>query len=555
MAQKSSFRSFLLVLIIAGLGYWLYELHKDNKKLFTLVDQFEFKRSATTEQKIVYKQVSAEAKSWCEAQSKIKDAVVQVFVQKALVDILQPFKAPTHVQSVGSGFFINQEGELITNHHVIDQARQGYIYINIPSLGKEQFPVEIVGTSPDRDLALLCLTSASKEKIKRKLGRINYLTFGDSDLVRRADEVMAVGFPLGQSLKFTGGIVSGRQDNLIQIDAPINPGSSGGPALNLDCEVVGINSSGIIEAQNVGYMIPSNVLTNILDDLRKVKLLKRPFLGVLYGPVTSALTDYLGNPSPGGLYVLDVYEDGPLHRAGIKKGDMIYQINGHQLDIYGELSWMDDKMSLINFIEQLKMGQKIKIVAYRNGERLDLDLMLDQVVSAPIRKIYPGYDTIDYEIIGMCIQELKLDHLRPLVAASPSLTKYAELKYQMKPALIITHIFNNEIMRMVNPGTIIKKVNGIRVRELDELRTALQESLKTGRVIIETNENGLIVLPLEQVLKEEQQNARDFYYQLTPGIKRLSENYIKQKEMEKKDEPKTAADDTQPVSAEAVPTA
>lgn len=555
MAQKSSFGSFLLFIILFGMAYWLYELQQENKKLFNLVAQGEYKTVPAAEPTIVYKQVSAASKSWGELQEKIKDCVVQIFVQKALVDILQPFKAPTHVHSTGSAFFINAEGELITNHHVIDQARPGYIYINVPSLGKEQFPVEIVGTSPDRDLALVRLTPESKARIEKKLGAIRFLTLGDSDLVRRADEVMAVGFPLGQSLKYTAGIVSGRQENLIQIDAPINPGSSGGPALNLNGEVIGINNSGVIEAQNVGYMIPSNVLANVLDDLHKIKLLKRPFLGVLYGPITAALTEYLGNPPPGGLYVLDVYKDGPLERAGIQKGDMIYQINGHQLDIYGELSWMDDKMSLVDFIEQLKMGQKIHLVVYRRGEKLEFEFILDQVASAPIRKIYPGYDGIDYEIIGMCIQELKLDHLRPLVAASPSLTKYAELKNQMKPALIITHIFNNEIMRMINPGTIIKKVNGVRVRELDQLRTALQESLKTGRVIIETNQNGVIVLPLEQMLAEEEQNARDFYYQLTPGVRRLAQEYAKQKEatQHKESVTKVAANDQS--TPEQLPTA
>ena len=111
------------------------------------------------------------------------------------------------------------------------------------------------------------------EIIKNEIGGVKFLTLGDSDYVHRADEIMALGYPLGQqNLKSTTGVVSGREQHLIQISAPINPGNSGGPSLNIRGEVIGINTAYIPDAQSVGYIIPINELKIILEDLRKIKL-------------------------------------------------------------------------------------------------------------------------------------------------------------------------------------------------------------------------------------------------------------------------------------------
>ena len=185
------------------------------------------------------------AQSWSALQTKVKNTVVQVFNQGAALDLLQPYKSPTQFQSVGTGFFINDQGELITNAHVIDQAKA--LYIQIPSLGKRQVEVYCVGVSPDRDLALLKVTEEGLKTIAQEMGAIPFLSLGDSDLVKRADEIMTLGYPLGQQgLKSTTGVVSGREENLIQISAPINPGNSGGPSLNIQGDVIGINTSAIL---------------------------------------------------------------------------------------------------------------------------------------------------------------------------------------------------------------------------------------------------------------------------------------------------------------------
>ena len=168
--------------------------------------------------------------------------------------------------------------------------------IEIPILGVEQLPVEIVGVSPERDIALLRLTPRSKEKIKKALGELPFLKLGNSDAVRRGQEVLALGYPLGvQALKSTQGIVSGREriklikQSCIQITAPLNPGNSGGPSINAAGEVIGINFAGVIAAQNVGYILPINDLKAAIKDLYKIRLLRRPVLGCLLEPAKEAM--------------------------------------------------------------------------------------------------------------------------------------------------------------------------------------------------------------------------------------------------------------------------
>lgn len=184
--------------------------------------------------------------TWLDVQKKVKDTVIQVYTHAIEYNWLEPYKTPEQGESCGTGFFINPKGDFITNYHVIAQGTS--IEIQIPSFGLERFDVSIIGVAPERDIALLTLTKESREKIVKKIGKVPYLVLGDSDRILRSQEVLALGYPLGQTrLKSTLGIVSGRErmGGFIQITAPLNPGNSGGPALNTNGDVIGINSQGI----------------------------------------------------------------------------------------------------------------------------------------------------------------------------------------------------------------------------------------------------------------------------------------------------------------------
>lgn len=515
-----------LVLTLCGGGFYLMQIQKEHNELrsMLLAKLDEQPQEKPVQKEVIIEHISGSSEAWADLQAKLKDTIVQVFSQIAAVDLLQPYKTPSQGQATGSGFFINKNGEIITNAHVVDQAKS--VYIQIPSLGKHQFKVDVIGVSPDRDIALLKVDGQDLEAIKKEIGDIRHLSLGDSDLVRRADEIMTLGYPLSQQgLKSTVGVVSGRESHLIQIDAPINPGNSGGPSVDRHGKVVGINTLYAPDAQNVGYVIPVNELKVVLDDLHNVKLLRKPFLGVLFNNASDALTSYLGNPAPGGLYVVDVYKDSPLHKAGVQKGDMIYQINGNRLDYYGEFVWGDDKISIIDYVAQLKLGQKIDLVVYRRGARKTFSFAFNQSELLPIRKIYPGYEKIDYEIVaGMVIQPLTINHLPFLINASPSLAKYTEMKYQMEPALIITHIFPDseaQRSRSLSPGAIVKEINGREVKTLAELRDSLYKGLSAENFTVQTAEGVFVACPYKKVLTEDMKLAKDYFIPLSDTMQVL----------------------------------
>lgn len=149
-------------------------------------------------------------KRWSDIQPKVKDTVVQVWVQKIDFNWLEPYKTPQQGLSTGSGFFIDEKGSFITNFHVVNGSVA--VEVQIPSMGKQRLLSKVIALNPDRDLALVRLTQESLERVKDTLGFIPYLRFGNSDTVRRSDEIMTLGYPLGQqSLKSTTGVVSGRE--------------------------------------------------------------------------------------------------------------------------------------------------------------------------------------------------------------------------------------------------------------------------------------------------------------------------------------------------------
>lgn len=465
---------------------------------------------------------------WRPVQDMVQDTVVQVFSHISAVDLLKPYTQPAQGSAAGSGFFVSEEGFIITNAHVIDQAHS--IWIQIPSLGKEILDVELVGVSPERDLALLKVTSVTFEKIINVLGEIPYLQLGDSNAVYRSDEVMALGYPLGQqTLKSTTGVVSGREQQFIQISAPINPGSSGGPLVNTRGEVVGINSAGIREAQNVGYAIPVNILKIILPDLFKVKLLRKPFLGVFFSSATEALVEYLGNPPPGGCYVVEVMPDGNMDRAGIKRGDMIYAVNGMPVDRFAEVKvpWSEDKISLSDIINFLTIGDILNFVIYRNGTRIETNTQLDYSSVGAIKRVYPGLEELEYEIFGgIVVMELTKNHIAMLKEVASGLLKYNEFRNQEEPVLLVTHVFGNSQAhrsRLLAPGITINEIQGIRVRTLDDFRNAIRLA-STGKFLTflvsdnaaRLSDNIFVVLPMASLLEEEEKLSRLFRYSITP---------------------------------------
>ena len=532
--------ALLLWLVLIVFGLLLYKQYKQQQTTQQLLENLKSEQRCYRSPEAVGSQLAApgEITCWSDLQVLTKDTVVQIFTQGAQFNWLEPYKAPNQFQVSGSGFFVNADGSIITNAHVVSEAKS--VSIQIPSLGKRRYDVDVIGVSPERDLALLKLRQPDHDRILKELGKMPVLNLGDSDKVHRADEIMALGYPLGQqSLKSTTGVVSGREhiggDYMIQISAPINPGSSGGPSLSLHGDVIGVNRAGIMEAQNVGYIIPSNEVKLFLRQLEQVpvinsiKFLRRPFLGVLFNNATEYLTSFLGNPPPGGLYVVETYKGSPLHKAGILPGDMIYEIDGHVIDVFGEMNvpWSEDKISIVDYVSRLMLGDKVNLVIYRSGTRKEISFAFSQVELAPIRGIYAGYEKIDYEILGgMVVMPLALNHLPLLLQNAPELVHYMEFKNQMEPALIVPHVLPDSFAlrsRTLVRGAIIQEINGEKVKTLDEFRKAVKKSTDSGFLTVKTSENVFTVFPFQELLAEEQKLAQNYFYQLSPFVRELLE--------------------------------
>jgi serine protease Do len=461
--------------------------------------------------------------TWLDVQKQVKDTVVQIFSHVAEFNWLEPYKTPEQSEGAGSGFFINDQGDIISNYHVIAQASS--VEIQIPSFGLERFDVEIVGVSPERDIALLKLSKEAVEKIKRKLGKIPWLKLGDSDRILRSQEVLALGYPLGQSrLKSTLGIVSGRERirsaGYIQITAPLNPGNSGGPAVDTDGEVIGINSAGVLEAQNVGYIIPINEVRSALKDLYKTKLLRKPTLGCIFTAATPEMVDYLGNPYQGGWYIAKVFEGTLLEKVGIKEGDMLYEINGHSVDLYGEIDvpWSEDKASLFEFLNRLTVGDTLNFVIYRKGQRKTFSFKFKATYLPPVRMIYPEFEpeAIDYEIIGgLVVMQLTLNHVGIMLSRVPDLVRYGKIEVQHESALVITHVFPNSQTfkaRVLRPGELITEINGDKVKTLADFRQAVMKSLDSRYLSVRTEDNLYAIMSLDKILRDENMLSARYFF-------------------------------------------
>lgn len=541
----------VLVVFLAMLGssiFLYFEVVKVRQALDDVSTTVTISPKVADQSSLIEVDVTAAKKQrWSALQSQFQNAVLQVFSQVTEFNWIEPYKTPNQSEGSGSAFFINDKGDIITNAHVVNQAIS--VTVQVPSVGKRRFNVDIVGISPDRDLALLKMPQEELESLKKELKteKLSVLKMGDSDAVHRGDKIMALGFPLGQQgIKSTTGVVSGREHlpmsgYFIQISAPINPGNSGGPSLDNTGRVIGVNTAGVMGAQNVGYIIPSNDVLLFLDQLGTIpddgtpKLLRRPFLGVFFNTATDNLRAYLKNPAPGGLYVVDVYKGGPFEKAGIKAGDMIYSIDGYSVDMHGEMSvpWSkEDRISIIDYVARLKLGHEIKLVFYRNGKKLTSKFSL-ALSEPPIRRMHPGLEKIDYEILGgFVFMPITLNHVMLLAKYSPQIMQYADAKKEIEPALLITHVMLNSPasrLRSIGAGGILSEVNGTKVQTLEELREAVLKTPATGYLTIKTTDNQFVAIPLKEIMHDEERLSATYFYSLSPlykDLKKLTEKPV-----------------------------
>ncbi|MEM9704207.1 MAG: trypsin-like peptidase domain-containing protein, partial [Planctomycetota bacterium] len=284
-------------------------------------------------------------------------------------------RGPMQVKK-GSGAVIDPAGLILTNNHVVEGASE----VTVRFENGEQYTTDDILTDPDTDVALLRLNPDDLA------GRtLPSLPLADSARTQVGDWVLAFGSPLNQQFSMTAGIVSGksrtsglaRRENFIQHDAAINPGSSGGPLVNLDGEIVGVNTA--ISSRGggydgIGFAVPSNDVKWITDQLEENGAVRRAFLGVFMQPLTAATAEALGVPTDAGVLVADVIEGGPAEAAGIQKGDVVVRLNG---------KGVTDPRQLGRLVERLPIGEAVPLEVIRNGGRRTLEFKAADLADAP----------------------------------------------------------------------------------------------------------------------------------------------------------------------------
>jgi serine protease Do len=278
-------------------------------------------------------------------------------------------------KALGSGVIVNaKKGYVLTNNHVVENAEE----IQIKLIDKRIIPAKILGTDPKSDLAVLQIEA----------NNIKQIQLGDSDKLRVGEWVLAVGSPFSANLSHTvtAGIVSalGRSyvmpgndhyENFIQTDAAINPGNSGGALINLDGELVGINTAiatGGMERSNrgVGFAIPSNMIKKVMSDLIDKGYVVRSWLGVYIQPVEDKVARALDLSNRDGALVSDVVEDSPADKAGIKIGDVLIEFNGVKIS---------DPSHLKNVVSSTSPGKRSKVVIVRDGDWKTINITLEEL--------------------------------------------------------------------------------------------------------------------------------------------------------------------------------
>jgi serine protease Do len=267
-------------------------------------------------------------------------------------------------QAQGSGFFISQDGYVVTNNHVVANAEE----VELVTDSGETLAAKVVGTDPQTDLALLKVDKNEK---------FPFVSLG-KDVPRIGDWVVAIGNPFGLGGTVTAGIVSARgrdlgsgpYDDFLQIDAAVNRGNSGGPTFNLKGEVVGVNTAIYSQSGgNVGiaFAVPSNVVANVVDSLRQSGSVTRGWLGVGIQPVEEDMAEAIGLRGTDGALVSEVHADTPAAKAGIRNQDVIVSLNGQKVA---------DPRELTRMVGALKPGSDANLKVWRDGAEKDVTVEL-----------------------------------------------------------------------------------------------------------------------------------------------------------------------------------
>lgn len=359
----------------------------------------------------------------------------------------------------GSGVIISSDGYIVTNNHVIDKADE----INVTLSNRKSYKASLVGADPNTDLAVLKIDLAS----------LPYLLYGNSDEVKLGQWALAIGYPLNLEVTATAGIISakGRSiginksdrpvESFIQTDAAVNPGNSGGALVDINGQLIGINTaiaSPTGSYAGYSYAIPVNIVKKVVNDLLKFGAVQRAYLGVTYpqDDLSPEQKSQYGIKEGEGIFITGVATDGAAQSAGLKRGDFITKINGTAVSTGPELQEQ---------IARYKPGDKISVSYLRDGKELS--------VAVTLKNKSGNYDIVKTETIMDRLNGAELETVDAATAKQAGLEGGVEVKKIGSGLLQRTRI---------QQGFVITSVNGQPVKDLESFKSALAGAQGTVRL-------------------------------------------------------------------------
>ena len=373
-------------------------------------------------------------------------------------------------RGAGSGFIVSADGYILTNAHVVAEADE----VTVRLTDRREFAAKVIGFDPRTDVAVIKIDAKGLPTVRT----------GDPAGLRPGEWVLAIGSPFGLDNSATAGIVSatsravGGESNyvpFIQTDVAVNPGNSGGPLFNLRGEVIGMNS--MIFSRTGGYMglsfaIPIDVANDVREQLIQTGHVVRGRIGVAVQDVNAQLAQSFGLDRPRGALVSAVEADSPAASAGVKPGDVILAVNGHEIDRVGELP---------TEIARMKPGSKTELRLWRDGKESTVGVRVDELhEKEPARAASRQGAADETERLGIAVRPLTPDEKKQV---------------ETDGNLVVEEVSGAAAAAGVQPGDIILGVNGKPVASVQQLRGAVKEKQSTVALLIERG-NAQIFIPI-----------------------------------------------------------
>jgi serine protease Do len=376
-------------------------------------------------------------------------------------------------RGMGSGFIVSNDGYILTNAHVVAEADD----VNVRLTDRREFPAKVIGFDPHSDVAVIKIDAKDLPTVR----------MGDPEQVRPGEWVLAIGSPFGLDNSATAGIVSatsravGGEENyvpFIQTDVAVNPGNSGGPLFNLRGEVIGMNS--MIFSRTGGYMglsfaIPIDVANDVREQIIKTGHVVRGRIDVAVQDVNAQLAQSFGLDRPHGALVSAVEKDSPAAQAGVKAGDVILAVNGHDIDRVGDLR---------NQVSQTKPGTTAELRLWRDGKQSTVKAQVDQLEEKePVRTAARQSGGDETAKLGIAVRPLTADEKKQV---------------DTEGNLVVEEVSGPAAVAGLQPGDIILGVNGKPVTSVQQLRGAVKSQQTTVALLVERG-NAQVFIPIRMV--------------------------------------------------------